>query len=115
MAPKLLSDDGRHLVIRPLAYAPERDIERYARGRAFPIIPCKLCGSQDNMQRVAVKKMLAQWEQQFPGRTESIFSAIRSVEVEHLADPRRFDFASLKASAREASTGGASVAGVSHA
>jgi tRNA 2-thiocytidine biosynthesis protein TtcA len=95
MAPKLLSDDGRHLVIRPLAYAPERDIARYARGRAFPIIPCKLCGSQDNLQRTTVKRMLAQWEREFPGRTESIFSALRNVEPAHLADPRHFDFAGL--------------------
>jgi tRNA 2-thiocytidine biosynthesis protein TtcA len=92
MAPRLTSEDGRHIVIRPLAYVSERDIARYARGMAFPIIPCKLCGSQDNLQRVAVKKMLAEWEQQFPGRTESIFSAIRHVEAEHLADPRHFDF-----------------------
>jgi tRNA 2-thiocytidine biosynthesis protein TtcA len=96
MAPKLLSDDGRHIVIRPLAYAAERDIARYARGRGFPLIPCKLCGSQDNMQRVAVKKMLAAWEREFPGRTESIFSALRNVQPEHLADPRRFDFAGLE-------------------
>ena len=95
MAPKLLSDDGRHIVIRPLAYVAERDIARYARGRDFPIIPCKLCGSQDNMQRVAVKKMLAEWEREFPGRTESIFSALRNVEPAHLADPRQFDFAGL--------------------
>jgi tRNA 2-thiocytidine biosynthesis protein TtcA len=97
MAPKLLSDDGRHVVIRPLAYVAERDIERYARGRAFPLIPCRLCGSQDNMQRVAVKKMLAHWEREFPGRTESIFSALRNVEPAHLADTRRFDFAGLDA------------------
>src|ERR1044071_593140 len=97
MAPKLASEDGRHIVIRPLAYVAERDIERYARGRGFPIIPCKLCGSQDNMQRVAIKKMLADWEREFPGRTESIFSALRQVEPEHLADPRRFDFAGLDA------------------
>jgi len=95
MAPKLRSDDGRHVVIRPLAYVAERDIARYARGRAFPLIPCKLCGSQDNMQRVAVKKMLRDWEQEFPGRTESIFSALRNVEPGHLADPRHFDFAGL--------------------
>jgi tRNA 2-thiocytidine biosynthesis protein TtcA len=74
----------------------ERDIARYARGRNFPIIPCTLCGSQDNMQRVTIKKMLAQWERDFPGRTESIFSALRHVETEHLADPRRFDFAGLE-------------------
>jgi tRNA 2-thiocytidine biosynthesis protein TtcA len=97
MAPKLASDDGRNIVIRPLAYVSERDIARYARGREFPIIPCTLCGSQENMQRAAVKKMLADWEQQFPGRTEAIFSAIRNVEVDHLADPRRFDFQCLKA------------------
>src|SRR5882672_340944 len=97
MAPKLRSDDGRHIVIRPLAYVAERDIERYARGRAFPLIPCTLCGSQDNMQRVAVKKMLADWEREFPGRTESIFSALRNVEPEHLADTRRFDFGGLDA------------------
>jgi tRNA 2-thiocytidine biosynthesis protein TtcA len=95
MAPKLLSEDGRHIVIRPLAYVAERDIERYARGRQFPLIPCTLCGSQDNMQRVAIKEMLATWERAYPGRTESIFSALRHVELEHLADPRRFDFASL--------------------
>jgi tRNA 2-thiocytidine biosynthesis protein TtcA len=95
MAPKLRSDDGRHIVIRPLAYVPEREIERYARAREFPIIPCKLCGSQDNMQRVAVKKMLAQWEQDYPGRTETIFSALRNVQAEHLADPALFDFKQL--------------------
>jgi tRNA 2-thiocytidine biosynthesis protein TtcA len=97
MAPKLLSDDGRQVVIRPLAYVAERDIARYARGRGFPLIPCKLCGSQDNMQRVAVKKMLAAWEREYPGRTETIFSALRNVEPAHLADPRGFDFAGLDA------------------
>ena len=97
MAPKLLSEDGRHIVIRPLAYVSEREIERYARGRDFPIIPCKLCGSQDNMQRVAIKKMLADWEQQFPGRTETIFSALRNVDAATLADPRVSDFAGLDA------------------
>jgi tRNA 2-thiocytidine biosynthesis protein TtcA len=97
MAPKLLSDDGRHIVIRPLAYLAERDIARYARGRAFPLIPCRLCGSQENMQRVAVKNMLAAWEREFPGRTESIASALRNIEPEHLGDPRHFDFAGLDA------------------
>jgi tRNA 2-thiocytidine biosynthesis protein TtcA len=97
MAPKLLSDDGRHIVIRPLAYLAERDIARFARGRAFPLIPCTLCGSQENLQRAAVKRMLAAWEREFPGRTESIFSALRHVEPGHLADPRRFDFAGLEA------------------
>ncbi|MFO7277609.1 MAG: tRNA 2-thiocytidine(32) synthetase TtcA [Pseudomonadota bacterium] len=97
MAPKLLSEDGRHVVIRPLAYVAERDIARYARGRGFPIIPCRLCGSQENLQRAAIKKMLAEWERQYPGRTQSIFSALRNVELAHLADPRVFDFAGLEA------------------
>ena len=96
MPPKLLSEDGRHVVIRPLAYVPEREIERYARARAFPIIPCRLCGSQDNLQRVAVKRMLADWEREFPGRTETIFSAMRNVSPSHLADPAAFDFAALE-------------------
>jgi tRNA 2-thiocytidine biosynthesis protein TtcA len=95
MAPKLKSEDGRHIVIRPLAYVAEREIERYARARAFPIIPCDLCGSQDNLQRATIKRMLADWEREHPGRTESIFSALRNVEPAHLADPRRFDFAAL--------------------
>jgi len=97
MAPKLLSDDQRHVVIRPLAYVPESDIARYARGRAFPLIPCTLCGSQENLQRAAVRRMLADWEREFPGRSESIFSALRHVEPAHLADPRHFDFAGLRA------------------
>ena len=95
MPPKLLSEDGRHIVIRPLAYVPEREIERYARARKFPIIPCRLCGSQENLQRVAVKRMLADWEREFPGRTETIFSAMRNVAASHLADPSLFDFAGL--------------------
>ncbi|MEZ5513147.1 MAG: tRNA 2-thiocytidine(32) synthetase TtcA [Steroidobacteraceae bacterium] len=96
MPPKLVSDDGRHVVIRPLAYVSEQEIERYARAREFPIIPCKLCGSNDNAQRRLVKKMLAEWEREYPGRTESIFSALRNVEVSHLADPRLHDFAQLR-------------------
>jgi tRNA 2-thiocytidine biosynthesis protein TtcA len=95
MPPKLRSEDGRHVVIRPLAYVSESDIERYARAREFPIIPCKLCGSQDNMQRVAIKKMLQTWEQEFPGRTETIFSALRNVVPSHLADVQAFDFAGI--------------------
>ena len=92
MAPKLKSEDGRHILIRPLAYVSEAQIERYARARQFPIIPCKLCGSNENAQRRQVKQMLAEWEREFPGRTESIFSALRNVELETLADPRTFDF-----------------------
>jgi tRNA 2-thiocytidine biosynthesis protein TtcA len=97
MPPKLLSEDGRQVVIRPLAYAPEREIERYSRARQFPIIPCKLCGSQEHLQRVAVKKMLQEWELQYPGRTETIFSALCNVSPSHLADPAAFDFAGLDA------------------
>lgn len=97
MPPKLQSEDGRHIVIRPLAYVSERDVERYARARQFPIIPCTLCGSQENAQRRQIKQMLQAWERDYPGRTESIFSALRSVEPSHLADPRLFDFAALGA------------------
>jgi tRNA 2-thiocytidine biosynthesis protein TtcA len=92
MPPKLHSEDGRHIVIRPLAYIPEADIERYARAREFPLIPCTLCGSQQNMQRVEVKKMLREWERQYPGRTETIFSSLRNIVPSHLADPVRHDF-----------------------
>jgi tRNA 2-thiocytidine biosynthesis protein TtcA len=97
MAPKLRSEDGQHIVIRPLAYVSVRDISRYARAREFPIIPCNLCGSQENLQRAAIKKMLADWEREYPGRTETIFAALRHVEPEHLADPELHDFAGLKA------------------
>lgn len=92
MPPKLRSEDGKHVVIRPLAYVAESDIERYARAREFPIIPCNLCGSQANMQRNAVKQMLAQWEREYPGRIETIFSSIRNVVPSHLADPRIHEF-----------------------
>jgi len=97
MAPKLLSEDGRHLVIRPLAYVAERDIARYARSRGFPIIPCSLCGSQPNLERAAIKRMLGEWERHYPGRTETIFAALRNVQPEHLADARLTDFAALAA------------------
>jgi tRNA 2-thiocytidine biosynthesis protein TtcA len=97
MPPKLLSEDRRHIVIRPLAYVPEREIERYARVRQFPIIPCTLCGSQPQLQRVIVKKMLADWERDYPGRTEAIFSALCNATTSHLADPAAFDFAGLEA------------------
>jgi tRNA 2-thiocytidine biosynthesis protein TtcA len=95
MPPKLRSEDGRHIVIRPLAYVAERDIERYARVRDFPIIPCNLCGSQQHLKRRAVKDLLAGWEREHPGRTEAIFSALRNVHASHLADPAAFDFARL--------------------
>lgn len=95
MPPKLLSEDGRNVVIRPLAYVPERDIARYARARAFPIIPCTLCGSQPNLQRKAIARMLAEWERENPGRIEAIFRGISNVSVSQLADPTAFDFAGL--------------------
>jgi tRNA 2-thiocytidine biosynthesis protein TtcA len=95
MPPKLQSEDRRHVVIRPLAYVAEHDIQRYANAREFPIIPCKLCGSQDNMQRKAIKQMLQQWEHDFPGRTETIFSALKNVVPSHLADTQVFDFSAL--------------------
>ncbi len=97
MPPKLLSEDRRHIVIRPLAYVAERDIARYAAAREFPIIPCTLCGSQSHLQRVAVKAMLREWEQKFPGRLESIFSSLQNVAPSQLADPALFDFAGLDA------------------
>ena len=89
------------MLFRSLAYVPERDIARYARARQFPIIPCKLCGSQENAQRRMIKKMLQDWEQAYPGRTESIFSAICKVEAGHLADAALFDFVGLRADAAE--------------
>ena len=97
MPPKLLSDDGRHIVIRPLCYVPERAIERYARARRFPLIPCSLCGSQPNLQRAVIGRMLAAWEREHPGRIESIFSALRDVSPSQLADAALFDFAGLEA------------------
>ena len=97
MPPKLLSDDSRHVVIRPLAYCEERDIAKYAAVREFPIIPCNLCGSQEHLQRKAVKSMLLEWERKFPGRSNSIFAALQNVTLSHLADPNQFDFAALGA------------------
>jgi tRNA 2-thiocytidine biosynthesis protein TtcA len=95
MAPKLRSEDGRNILIRPLAYVAERDIARYAAARGFPVIPCNLCGSQQNLQRAAVKRMIADWERDHPGRTETIFSALRNVEPATLADVKLFDFTGI--------------------
>jgi tRNA 2-thiocytidine biosynthesis protein TtcA len=95
MPPKLRSDDGRHVVIRPLAYVAEDDIRAYAQARAFPIIPCNLCGSQDTLQRRQVGQMLQQWEQQHPGRIDQIARALGTVEPSQLADPTLFDFMAL--------------------
>ena len=96
MPPKLLSDDKRNVVIRPLAYCKEGDLASFARYKAFPIIPCNLCGSQDNLQRVQVKKMLAEWEKQYPGRIETIFRSIRNVAPSQLGDSTLFDFSDLR-------------------
>jgi len=96
MPPKLRSDDGKHILIRPLAYCREKDIEKFAAYKQFPIIPCNLCGSQDGLQRQAVKDMLQQWDRQFPGRIESIFAALQNVAPSQLADGRLFDFVNLE-------------------
>ena len=95
MPPKLLSDDKRNVLIRPLAYCKEKEISRYAKLRNFPIIPCNLCGSQDNMQRQAIKSMLQTWDKQFPGRIESIFRSIANVSPSQLADTKLFPFQEL--------------------
>ncbi|MGY1458037.1 tRNA 2-thiocytidine(32) synthetase TtcA [Luteimonas sp. A534] len=95
MPPKLLSDDGRHVVIRPLAYVREDDIAAYAEAKAFPIIPCNLCGSQENLQRKQVQRMMAQWERESPGRVEQIARALGNIRPSQLADPKLFDFLGL--------------------
>ncbi len=95
MPPKLLSDDRKNVVIRPLAYCREVDIERYALQQQYPIIPCNLCGSQENLQRAEIKRMLRGWEKQYPGRTETIFRALGNVSPSQLADPSLFDFVGL--------------------
>ncbi|HEX5694172.1 MAG TPA: tRNA 2-thiocytidine(32) synthetase TtcA [Arenimonas sp.] len=95
MPPKLLSDDGRHVVIRPLAYVREDDIAAYAQARGFPIIPCNLCGSQENLQRKQVKRMLDAWEKESPGRIETIARALGDIRPSQLSDPKLFDFLSL--------------------
>lgn len=95
MPPKLQSDDGRHVVIRPLAYCTEADIARYAELRDYPIIPCNLCGSQENLQRQAIKQMLAEWERTAPGRSDCIFAALKNVAPSHLADTDLYDFINL--------------------
>ena len=95
MPPKLLSDNGRFVVIRPLAYCKEADIARYAEARRFPIIPCNLCGSQENLQRKKIKAMLEGWEREDPGRTERLFRSLQNVNPSHLADTGLFDFKSL--------------------
>ena len=95
MPPKLVSDDGQHVVIRPLAYCTENDIERFARAMEYPIIPCNLCGSQENAQRKQIKQMLKGWARDYPGRIESLATALKNVVPSHLADQRLFDFQGL--------------------
>jgi tRNA 2-thiocytidine biosynthesis protein TtcA len=92
-----VSDDGGHIVIRPLAYVAEKDLTRWAEHRQFPIIPCSLCGSQENLQRQEIKRMMHQWERQYPGRTETMFTALQNVVPSHLMDHSRYDFKGIQA------------------
>jgi tRNA 2-thiocytidine biosynthesis protein TtcA len=96
MPPKLVSDDGRNIVIRPLAYVAENDLERWATLREFPIIPCTLCGSQDHLQRAQMKQMLRDWERDYPGRLDNMFTALGNVVPSHLADRKLYPFTTLK-------------------
>ncbi|MDX1265903.1 MAG: tRNA 2-thiocytidine(32) synthetase TtcA [Oceanisphaera sp.] len=95
MPPKLVSDNGKHVVIRPLAYCKEKDLVRFAEAKAFPIIPCNLCGSQENLQRQAIKNMLQDWDKRFPGRIESMFRSLQNLVPSHLLDHQQFDFKSI--------------------
>lgn len=104
MPPKLHTDDRRHIVIRPLAYCAEKDIGRYSRTRQFPIIPCNLCGSQEHLQRKKIKQMLQEWEQQYPGRTRNIFTALSNITPSHLADNALYDFRGLSSTSTEDDT-----------
>ncbi len=110
MPPKLVTDDGAHIVIRPLAYCNEQDIARYARGMQFPIIPCNLCGSQSNLQRQKIREMMADWDSRFPGRTESVFSALQNIVPSHLADNAFFDFKGLRLGENGLDTAGGDIA-----
>ncbi len=105
MPPKLMSDDGKHIVIRPLAYVEESDLARYAEINAFPIIPCNLCGSQVNLKRQQVKRMLVDWQKRFPGRVENTFNALARVAPSHLMDPGLFDFRRLHVTGRAEANG----------
>ena len=100
MPPKLVSDDGQHIVIRPLAYVDEADLARYAELKEFPIIPCNLCGSQVNLKRQEVKRMLVEWQKRYPGRVENTFNALSRVVPSHLMDSRAYDFAQLRVTGR---------------
>ncbi|HTJ91874.1 MAG TPA: tRNA 2-thiocytidine(32) synthetase TtcA [Pararobbsia sp.] len=105
MPPKLQSDDGKNIVIRPLAYVSERDLERFAELRAFPIIPCTLCGSQPNLKRAEMKAMIRDWEKRFPGRIENMFNALSNVVPSHLMDRNLFGFEALRATGRPDANG----------
>lgn len=105
MPPKLVSDNGKHVVIRPLAYTREKDIAKYAERMNFPIIPCNLCGSQENLQRKVIKDLLKQWDRQYPGRIESMFTALQNIVPSHLADPALYDFKNIKATGEENADG----------
>jgi tRNA 2-thiocytidine biosynthesis protein TtcA len=105
MPPKLVSDNGKHIVIRPLAYVEEGDLEAYATWKQFPIIPCDLCGSQDNLQRQQVKQMLNEWDRKFPGRVENIFRSLANVAPSHLLDRDLFDFKNLQATGEASADG----------
>ena len=98
MPPKLLSDDKRNIIIRPLAYCKESELEKFSELMKFPIIPCDLCGSQNNLQRQVIKQMLRQWDKEFPGRVESIFRSICNVSISQLADVSLYPFAGLESS-----------------
>jgi tRNA 2-thiocytidine biosynthesis protein TtcA len=100
MPPKLVSDDGRNVVIRPLAYVAEDDLVRWAAHREFPIIPCTLCGSQDNLQRVQIKQMIRDWDRQYPGRIENMFTAMGNITLSHMMDRRLHPFTTIKATGR---------------
>mgnify|MGYP001765407209 CR=1 FL=1 len=100
MPPKLVSDDGANIVIRPLAYIRESDMARWAEVRAFPIIPCNLCGSQENLKRKEVKRLMDEWDRRFPGRVENVFNSLARVTPSHLMDPAHYDFKGLVASGR---------------
>lgn len=105
MPPKLVSDDGQHIVIRPLAYCKEKDLAAYAAIADFPIIPCNLCGSQKNLQRQAVKEMMQLWDKQFPGRLETMFRSLQNIKPSHLADTSHYDFYNLKAQGKPIADG----------
>ena len=105
MPPKLVTDDGKHIVIRPLAYCAEKDLAAWAEERRFPIIPCDLCGNQEQLQRKQVKLMLSEWEKRFPGRVDTLFRSLQHVVPSHLADARLYDFAGLRPTGKPDSEG----------